>query len=76
MNSRGFNLLPTIWVIVFLSFAIGQNVVAQSSSDWTWPLDGGIILTLGQHSTTLENTDYYVKNLDLVNCIWAEWLAS
>jgi len=42
-------------------------VIASSSSDWTWPLDGGIVLSNGLHATTLENTNYDVKNLDLVN---------
>lgn len=68
MRNRGLKILSIIWVALLLLIAVGQNgVTASPSSDWTWPLDGGIVLSNGLHSTTLENTNYDVKNLDLVN---------
>ena len=40
----------------------------QQSSQWTWPLDGQFqTLVNGKYGTTLENTDYGVRNLDLVH---------
>ncbi len=68
MLNRGLKILLSVWLTMFLLFMVGQNTVtASSSSDWTWPLDGGIVLSNDLHATTLENTDYDVKNLDLVN---------
>lgn len=66
-NSKPKNLCRYCDDIVFSTTA-GKNVATTSpSSDWTWPLDGGVVLVNGLHTTTLENTDYDVKNLDLVH---------
>jgi len=67
MLNRNIKNVFVVMTLIF-SVAISQNATATSpSSDWTWPLDGAIVLVNGLHSTTLENTDYDVKNLDLVH---------
>lgn len=68
MLTRNLKIFIVTVVTLFFSTTMGQNVVATSPlSDWTWPLDGAVVLINGLHSTTLENTDYDVKNMDLVH---------
>ena len=48
-------------------FLVPQAPVSSSSGIWVWPLEGGIILEEGKYRTVLENTDYGVRNPDLVH---------
>lgn len=67
-------LKPIFLILSFLAIlAIGatQTVPAEVPTpvgEWTWPLDGNfVVLRNTKHSTMLENTDYAVKNLDLIH---------
>jgi len=67
MFNRSLKII-LVMVTLFFSFTVGQNTATASPlSDWAWPLDGGIVLVNGLHSSILENTNYDVKNLDLVH---------
>lgn len=68
MHKWGSKILRVVSLVMILFISFSQrNTYASFISDWTWPIDGGIILSNNLHGTTLENTDYDVKNLDLVN---------
>lgn len=65
-------LLLLLVTALFLSISISTKQVQATpnlqSAQWTWPLDGQFgVLVNGKYGTTLENTDYAVKNLDLVH---------
>ncbi|MBX3058567.1 MAG: M23 family metallopeptidase [Anaerolineae bacterium] len=67
------NLLCLLFVVILASclITITQSTAAAVPTPvevWAWPLDGDfIVLTNSKHGTTLENTDFAVKNLDLVH---------
>ena len=62
--------------ILLLTFIFLPNTLAQAKPAvvplpigiWTWPLDEPfVVLNSSKYGTTLENTDFDVKNLDLVH---------
>jgi murein DD-endopeptidase MepM/ murein hydrolase activator NlpD len=62
-------VLPTVFFLFTTSTlkAATTGPTAQTTQ-WTWPIDGNIIVLLNaKYGTTVENTDYAVKNLDLVH---------
>lgn len=75
MQNRNKTYLLSLLLLVtslFLSISISTKQVQATpnlqSTQWTWPLDGQFrVLVNGKYGTTLENTDYAVKNLDLVH---------
>jgi hypothetical protein len=66
--------LIALWFFVFLVMCLGfvnQSIatdIPASANEWTWPLDGDfMVLRNAKYNTTIENTDYAVKNPDLVH---------
>jgi hypothetical protein len=60
-------------VILLLALYLGlansttATAVPIPASTWTWPIDHTfIVLNNAKYNTTLENTGYAVRNLDLV----------
>lgn len=61
-------LVTTLFLGISTSTEQVQAIPKLQSSQWTWPLDGQVgVLVNSKYGTTLENTDYAVKNLDLVH---------
>jgi murein DD-endopeptidase MepM/ murein hydrolase activator NlpD len=44
-----------------------SNTSSASVDIWVWPLTGGAVIEESKYGTVVENTDYAVKNLDLVH---------
>jgi murein DD-endopeptidase MepM/ murein hydrolase activator NlpD len=71
-NTTYFLSLLLLITVIFLGISTSTKQVQAipniQSTQWTWPLDGQFkVLTSSKYGTTLENTDYAVKNLDLVH---------
>lgn len=69
MGYRKNLLVLFILVIVLAVFSSNtSSAVPLPIGEWGWPLDGHfVVLNSARYGTTLENTDYGVKNLDLVH---------
>lgn len=62
-----FLALILIWLPNTLK-ATESKMINSVQSNWTWPLDSGFITVKEEkYNTTVENTDYGIRNLDLIH---------
>ncbi len=73
MSRSNLRTLTILGILTGLLISVGMylafskpHLAESSTSTWVWPLAGGVPIREVQFNTTVENTHYGVKNLDLV----------
>ena len=63
--------LRTLLFVTLITILIEKTVSTSAqpfAGQWVWPMDGDfVVLNRSQYGTVIENTDYSVRNLDLIS---------